>query len=117
MIPHWATPGRKVVCVKDYSGRLIHDINGDSWPSSRWGYTTPVLGETYTLRKAFLTRQGKAAAYVVEIRNDHFLNVFGEEIAFSLAHFRPVITLEEDMLTFASWLNTVPSEIKETTNA
>lgn len=112
MIPSWATPGRKVVCIESFENFNLIDTNGESWPPSRWGYNMPVKGTTYTLLHAFTCSDG-VGVYLAEVRNDHQLNADGREVGFPIEYFRPVITLEEDMLTFASWLNTVPADIKE----
>jgi len=106
-LPSWAVPGRKVVCVKVPSGKMT-DTTGRVRPVSHWGYEFPVVKEVYTIREAFIVSEG-AGLYLREIRNDHAPNAGGRECGFPLQIFRPVVTLEEDMLTFRSLLNTVPA--------
>lgn len=93
-LPSWAVPGRKVVCVDD----SVRPLMGDKL----------VKGSVYTISEPFLDVSGTPALRVREAKSDH------PQGGYRLVRFRPVVTLEEDMLTFRSLLNTVPA-IKELT--
>jgi hypothetical protein len=114
-LPSWAVPGRKVVCVSEFIGK-IRDIDGRYWPPSRWGYTMPVVKSIYTICEVRVVG-GAPGVRLVEIDNSHVLDAGGKEIPFALKRFRPVVTLEEDMLTFRSLLNTLPANNQELTHA
>lgn len=99
-IPSWAVPGRKVLCVR--GGKPERLAAGSSFPTK---------GEVYTLRWVGFhqwPRDGSGpAAYVDEIRREAALT--GIVHPYDLYRFRPLITQEEDMLTFRSLLNTAPA--------
>ncbi len=110
MIPAWATPGRKVVCID--AEEDCKPVPGLEWIGTLDGLTK---GTIYTLRAVgrdptFLDPTVK----LVEIVRDHDSD---GETGYQLRRFRPIITIEEDMLTFRSMINTVPTEPKETTDA
>ena len=104
-LPSWAVPGRKVVCVDaklpDRNiGRLeknkvytIRSVEARDYCRTGWGF------------------------HLAEI-NRPASTIRGHVVPFGSWRFRPVVTLEEDMLTFRSLLNTVPAtnHSKETTN-
>lgn len=87
-LPSWAVAGRKVVYV--------------GGPSPMAGLILVAaslrVNETYTLRKVMLDQLTKVGAcYVHEIING--LNRWGDEWGYPLSHFRPAVTLEDDIAT------------------
>ena len=87
-LPSWAVPGRKVVCVDDQ--------NPHQW---MWRGDKPIKNEIYTLDRVVLGPNGRIGCFISELYN---VNPWG----YLLTRFRPVVTLEEDMLTFRSMIAT-----------
>lgn len=95
MIPSWATPGRKVVCI---------DATEDSPPAPGlvWVGTLDGLteGTTYTLRAVGLDPTFlDPVVKLTEIVRDHDSD---GEAGYQLRRFRPVISLEEDVAKFTN---------------
>lgn len=102
-LPSWAVPGRKVVCVdasEHYAGN----------PEFRDGLDGLTKGQIYTIRGVYFRETtGRYCIRVSEIFGRY--DARGEDVGFAIVRFRPVITLEDDMLTFRSLLNTVPTTL------
>lgn len=105
-LPSWAVPGRKVVCVD------ANNTNGYVWHDN-----PPVKGEVYTISGVFIDRIVGVAVDLIEKPRPIASGLAGCHLGYSITRFRPVVTLEDDMLTFRSLLNTVPTTLtSETSN-
>lgn len=97
MIPLWAKPGVKVVCIKKTPWKSM--LPGVPWID--WGETRPVYKGIYTLRDIHSDDPGFVT--LVEIVNTPRLYVEGlSEKRFSLSCFRPLVsrTESEDLAVF-----------------
>lgn len=104
----WAVPGRKVVCV-DGAARPIRDIYGDYHLPQAWGYIIPIEQSIYTIRQVRVNR-GDVGLLLNEIRNDDKqLSLNGLEMGFAISRFRPLHTLEDDVVLFAELLTHAPN--------
>lgn len=103
-LPSWAVPGRKVVCVDDEERDVY--VPGVDWVGTLDGLTK---GQIYTLRCAeYDPITNEPVVHLVEITRD--MDDAGES-GYLVRRFRPIVTLEEDMLTFRSLVNTVPTTL------
>lgn len=96
-LPSWAVPGRKVVCV-DANPRGVRTV-----------HLTPK--GVYTIDRVEWFRWTDDEGFgihLVELPRP-FVPSLGSRAPWGLDRFRPVVSLEDDMLTFRSLLNTVPA--------
>lgn len=102
-LPSWAVPGRKVVCVDDRERNPPRD--DIEWVGTLDGLTAKT---TYTIRAAdYDPLTHSPVVHLVEIVRPPC--EFSGDAGYLVWRFRPVVALEEDMLTFRSLLNTVPA--------
>jgi hypothetical protein len=85
--------GQKVVCVKEGRGKKWADHNS---------IVNAVVGQTYTIRAAFLSLEGEEAVYVEEIKNKEHRS--GMEFGFCAYRFRPVVERKTDISIFKAML-------------
>jgi hypothetical protein len=85
MIPSWAKPGAKVVCVDDFP------LEGSIWVSP------PVEGVIYTITDTFY-QEGVLLLRLKELRNF-------QDIGYLARRFHPLITEADDIALFKSLLN------------
>lgn len=98
-LPSWAVPGRKVVCVR--GGQITTRGRRPTCPY-------PEKGAVYTIRSTSLW--GVDGVTIVLILSDRpNTKPNGTDGGWAIGRFRPVVSLEDDMLTFRSLLNTVPA--------
>lgn len=103
MIPSWAKPGAKVVCV-NATPKPLRDTNGVLHDPSYFGFILPVEGENYTIRSAKAYKD-HVGILLNEIDNTHCVNEKGIEVALAIWRFRPLITEADDIALFKSLLN------------
>lgn len=103
VIPPWAVPGAKVVCVEP------------SPAASFYGWEKlPVVGEVYTIRDIVFPDGGTPCIRLDEISNAVSEYFYGPaECSFKIARFRPLIskTQEQDVALFEPLLNSKSVEV------
>lgn len=83
-IPSWAIRGAKIVRVEPvYAARHAASV-------------VPVVGQTYTIREVFLAKGGRPAVRLVEITCS-WSDARNYERGWVLSHFRPLVSLQDDI--------------------
>lgn len=99
-IPSWAHVGAKVVCV-DASAPA-----GCSWVED----DSPVVGQQYTIVRAFIGALGNPSVHLMEIeRGPRARRLFGDNIGYGLFRFRPLVSIEGDLAAHFHKLLDVPA--------
>jgi hypothetical protein len=101
-LPSWAVPGRKVVCIRGgFANRSSRGHRNNKQPKTKEIYTIRTTGASWI--------DGLPVLLLHELPNPDLSGI--GDYGWACTRFRPVVTLEEDMLTFRSLLNTVPSNL------